>query len=204
MTKIALICFHSNLKQYPKEWIDQFRDSILNQTYKDFDIFECSYNITGDYIFAGSYHIQGQLLKNHAEAMNKLIDSCFELGYDFVFNTNIDDTYALDRIEKQLPYLLDGYDIVSSNFDLFDDKVFHTHQFHGLNLRQELLRGHNLICHPVVAYSKHFWTFNRYYPHEIPLEDMKLWQRSVRSFMFVILPDVLCHHREHAGGVGRS
>lgn len=202
--KLALICYHKNVTQYPKQWIDEFSLSILGQTYQDFDIFELNYGGGEERLFACS-EFESKELTNHAEAMNYLIDKCFELGYDYMLNTNVDDIYSLDRIEKQLPCMQQGYDIISSNFDLFDERgTFHTHEFHTLNIRKELQANHNIICHPVVAISKHFWSWNRYYPHEIPLEDMKLWQRTVASFKFIILPDVLLHHREHTNSVGHS
>ena len=34
--KIAFFCYHANAqKLYKKEWLDQYRDSVLNQTIKD-------------------------------------------------------------------------------------------------------------------------------------------------------------------------
>jgi hypothetical protein len=202
--KLAVIVFHSELTQYPKQWILDFSESILNQTYTDFDILELNYSGGEERIFASSIY-EIIKLNNHAEAMNYLIDKAFASGYDFVFNANADDVFALDRIEKQLPYLEQGYDIVSSNFSLFNDKgVFHTHRFDKLDIRRELERNHNVICHPVIAMSKHFWSYNRYKPELIPLEDMRLWQSSIRSFRFIILPDVLLYHREHEKSVGRS
>lgn len=202
--KISLIAYHKAVTQYPKQWIDEFSASILGQTYQDFDIFELNYGGGEERLFACS-NFESKELLNHAEAMNYLIDKCFELGYDYTLNSNIDDIYALDRVEKQLPYMQQGYDVISSNFDLFNEEgTYHTHQFHNLNIRKELSKNHNIICHPVVAISKHFWSFNRYFPHEIPFEDMKLWQRSIGSFKFIILPEILLHHREHAKSVGRS
>lgn len=201
--KIALIVYHKNVTQYPKQWIIEFSESILNQTYQGFDILELNYGGGEEQIFACSIY-ESIEMNNHAGAMNYLIDKAF-LTYDFVFNTNIDDIYSLDRIEKQLPYLLDGYDIVSSNFVLFDaNGDFHTHQFHTLNIKHELNKDHNILCHPVVCYSKHFWKDNRYYGHQIPIEDLCLWQRSIRSYRFIILPEVLLRHREHLNAVGRS
>lgn len=205
MTKIAILVFHKNAdKIYPKEWIDEFRDSILNQTYKDFTIYELNYGGEDYRIFDNSVFLR-EALTNHAEAMNHLIDLSFDGYCDYVLITNVDDYYALDRIEKQLPYLEQGYDIVSSNFSLFNDEgVFHTHQFDKLDIKKELEKNHNVICHPVIGMSKNFWRSNRYYPHEIPTEDLQLWKRSVNSFRFIILKDVLCFHREHSNSVGRS
>lgn len=206
MAKIALIVFHKNAdKIYPKKWIDDFRDSILNQTNQNFDILELCYSDDYFNIFDNSIFTK-TTYDNHAQAMNRLIDIAFDVySYDYAFITNVDDIYSLDRIEKQLPYLEQGYDIVSSNFSLFNDEgVFHTHEFDKLDIKKELSKNHNVICHPVVAMSKNFWRSNRYYPHELPVEDLRLWQRSINSFRFIILPDVLCFHREHPNGVGRT
>jgi hypothetical protein len=47
--KIALICFHKNIGRYPKEWIDLYKDSILNQTNMDFDILEIAESLDPDH-----------------------------------------------------------------------------------------------------------------------------------------------------------
>lgn len=205
MAKLAIIVYHKLLGQYPAEWITTFKESIENQTHWDFTIYEHNYNGGDERIFKESIYSSFEL-NNHAEAQNYLIDLAFDHGFDYVFNTNCDDFYSLDRIEKQLIYLEHGYDIVSSNFTLLDSngEAYHTHTFDKLDIKAQLAKEHNVICHPVVAYSKHFWEFNRYRPFEIPYEDMKLWQRSIGSFRFIILEDVLCFHRVHSSSVGNS
>lgn len=207
--KIGLVCYHKNAdKIYPEQWINDFRNSILFQTNKEFKIYELNYcdSMTDDYfrIFDNSEYYRG-IHSNHGSAMNEIIDIAFADGCDYVGNLNCDDVYSYDRIEKQIKFAEMSYDIISSNFSLFNDTgVFHTHNFDKLDIRKELDLNHNILCHPIIMYSKHFWKSNRYYPHEIPFEDMKLWQRSIRSFRFIILPDVLCFHREHQNSVGRS
>lgn len=202
--KIALICYHKNTGQYPKEWIDAFRESIHNQSHKDFDIFDMDYGGGKERIFQSAFHSKEFL--TFAHAMNYLIDFCFESGYDYVLNTNCDDLYNLNRIEKQYTYMQLGYDVISSNFSLIsDDKIVHTHYFDKLDVKAELYKNHNIICHPVVAISKKFWENNRYIPEEIPFEDLKLWQRSLKSgHKFIILPETLCYHRLHNNSVGHK
>lgn len=203
--KIALLVYHKNIQQYPKEWINKFRDSILNQTYKDFDIFELEYDGEKDQIFEDSYWFSDKC-KTFAEAMNLLIDFCYDRGYDYILNTNIDDFYSLDRIEKQLPYMERGYDVISSNFCLVkDDYVVHTHYFDKLDIKEELDKDHNVICHPVIAVSRNFWGGNYYIPEQIPFEDMNLWKRGIEGgYKFIILPEILCFHRLHSTSVGHK
>jgi hypothetical protein len=122
-----------------------------------------------------------------------------------VANSNVDDVYALDRLEKQLPYIEASYDIVSSNFALTrDGEIVHRHEFHTMDLPIELSNNNNLICHPTVIYSKNFWKNNRYVPECQPLEDLMLWQRTVNKYAFFIHPDILLYHRLHDNSVCQS
>jgi hypothetical protein len=140
--------------------------------------------------------------------MNFIIGKAFEDGCDFVFNTNLDDYYDSKRIEKQLEKLKEGYDIVSSDFCYIEeingeDRVtFYKNIKSNTDIKLNLDRNHNVIAHPVVAYSKRFWDNNRYLPQEIPLEDLNLWKRSFNSgFKFYIMDDVLLFYRLHGNQV---
>lgn len=203
--KVALICYHKNIhKIYPHSWINKFRNSILGQTYKEFDIHELNYGGTHERIFKGSEFVSS-FFENFVDAMSWQLDQLFESEYEYVFNSNCDDYFSLDRIEKQLVYLKNGYELVSSNFTLVEkEKEIHTHRFHHLDIKRELQKGHNIICHPSVAYSKDFWRKNRYNSKEIPAEDLRLWQRAINNSSFVILPDNLCFHRIHENSVCKS
>ncbi|HRG37133.1 MAG TPA: hypothetical protein PK289_01265 [Bacteroidia bacterium] len=201
--KVAIIVYHKNAnKIYPEHWIEQFRKSIYDQTYDKFDIMEINYGMDDFRIFTDSSFL---CLKKDSfvDVMNEMISACFKLGYKYVFNTNVDDFYSPIRVEKQLEALEAGYDLVSSNFALVDTSggIMNTHEFQNLSINAELNKDHNIICHPVVAYSKKFWANNRYVPGEVPFEDLKLWQRSIADNKFIILPDTLCYHRIHGNMV---
>jgi len=201
MAKIGVICYHKNLLQYPVKWIEDFKQSILTQTFSDFVMIEVCYGGEGR-IFDGVF-IKIDL-ETHADAMNHALNHAFyELHCDYVFNTNIDDIYEITRFETQLKFT--EYDIVSSNFSLFNDSgVFLTHRFEKVNIERELQEDHNIICHPVVMYSRKFWNGNFYDSSQIPREDLELWKRSISDYKYIILPDVLCFHREHTNSVGRQ
>ncbi len=205
--KCALLSYHKNLLElYPKSWIEQYKQSIINQTYKHFDIWEINYGGGEELIFEENSNFASMQFPTFVHVLSFALDSLFQMGYDCVANTNCDDYYSYNRLEKQIPYMEQGYDICSSNFSLIiDDKVTHTHKFHNLDIKSELRRGHNPICHPAVCYSKEFWKNNRYVPEQIPFEDMLLWQRAInRGSRFIILEDVLCYHRLHSNSVCQS
>lgn len=206
MLKIAVIVYHKNVYQiYKPEWVELFKETLLNQTNKNFKIFELNYGGGVERIFDNSFY-ESATMPNFVYAMNYLLDKCFSGGFDYVFNLNSDDFYSLNRIEKQLEYAEKGIDIISSNFSLIqDDELIHTHRFDKLDIKTELDRKNNPLCHPVIAYSKKFWQQNRYNPDEIPFEDMLLWKRAIeKGNSFIILPEVLCYHRVHDNSVCNS
>ena len=207
MIKCAVIIYHKDVQKYNPEWIKKCIDSIKNQTYKSFDVFECDYGGTFTQIYEGSSFSSTNHLKDHAEAHNFLLDKVFELGYDCAANVNVDDIYSLDRLEKQLPWIKKGYDVVSSNFHHIDERgrVLYPMTFDKLDPHKESLRGHNIIAHPVCCYSKHFWlNCARLNPLEIPKDDFNLWKRSYGHFKFKILSDFLLYYRVHKQKVSAS
>jgi len=206
--KVCIICYHKNAeKLYPETWIEQFRSSIFNQTYKDFIILEHNYGNEKVEKREDKFSVFSNSIfftwprPTFVHSMNDMLKEAFEnQGCDYVFNTNIDDFYALNRIERQLMYLSCGYDIVASNFYLIrDDKIVHSHLMNTQNIKVELERNNNPIGHPVVAYNKSFWKKGfKYIPEEIPMEDLKLWQKSYKEgATFAICPDFLLFHRVH-------
>jgi hypothetical protein len=147
-------------------------------------------------------------MSNHAEAMNFIIDKAFENGEDFIFNTNLDDYYSTDRIEKQIEILEKGFDVVSSDFCYVtetgenDSVTLHKNILQFGPITVNLNADHNVIAHPVVAMSKKFWEGNRYVPDEIPREDLLLWKRAVNNgYKFYIHPDELLFYRLHENQV---
>ncbi|MEK6884790.1 MAG: hypothetical protein AABY22_34480 [Nanoarchaeota archaeon] len=201
--KIAVIIFHKNVRNYPLEWISRCIGSIKNQTYTDFCVFELDYGGDGVQIYEGS-NFASHLLLNHVEAHNYLLDQVFALGFDYAFNINIDDFYSLDRFEKQIVYAKQGYDIISSNFYNVDNRGYITQEMimHDKNIIQEAAKGHNIIAHPAVLYSRNFWTTcSRLIQDEIPIDDFNLWKRSFEQYKFKIVPNFLLFYRIHGNKV---
>lgn len=198
--KLAVILFHKHAHRYNPKWVAKCIHSIQNQTVKGFDVFEVDYGGEFTQLYPGSNFASTNHLKDHAEAHNWLLDKVFDLGYDAAFNVNIDDFYTLDRFEKQLVWLEQGYDVVSSNFHHIDEngRVIAALSFDSKNPELEAKRGHNIIAHPVCAYSKNFWTnCTKLNPAEIPKDDFELWKRSYGKFKFKILPNFLLYYRVH-------
>jgi hypothetical protein len=213
--KLGVIFFHKNIREiYSERWIKKSVESMLNQSIGDFKIYEINYGPDNFSIAEYFGNVDNEVffvskpLKNHAEAMNFIIDKAFSDGCDYVFNTNLDDCYHEERIEKQITKLDEGYDIVTSDFCYIEEIDEEDRITHYKNIKSNtdivfnLAHGHNVIAHPVVAYSKKFWESNRYNIDEIPMEDLRLWQRAIASgSRFYIMDDVLLFYRLHSNQI---
>lgn len=202
---VALLVYHKNIhKIYPSSWTGQFVNSILSQTFQGFKVYEINYGGGQERLFSNSI-FESKELPTFVHAMNHLIDKTLLDGADVVVNNNCDDWAAINRLEVQLPYIEQGFDIVSSNFSLIqDDRLVKVHSFDKLNIKEELNKNHNIVCHPGVMYSRHFLLNNRYEPDLIPLEDLILWQKTIDNFRFKIVPENLVYHRIHQNAVCKS
>lgn len=208
--KLGVIFFHKNIaKIYKDRWIKKCVDSILNQSVKEFSIYEINYggddySVLEGFEFQNPHYFSSMELQNHAEAMNIIIDYAFGDGCDFVFNTNLDDYYRTDRIELQSSMMREGFDIVSSDFCYIEEKgeddiiTFHKKILQFGPIEKNLYENHNVIAHPAVCFSRKFWEKNRYFPSEIPMEDLLLWKRGISNgYKFYIHPDELLFYRLH-------
>jgi|LauGreDrversion4_2_1035121.scaffolds.fasta_scaffold682285_2 hypothetical protein len=196
--KSALICFHKNVARYPNNWIERYKESILNQTCTNFDIFELNYGGESQRIFNSSNFISIPL-KDHAEAHNYLLRYCFDRDYDLIFNTNVDDYYPLDRIEKQINSFDPSVSVSSGNYIGFsDDNVkYNSTFFHRLSIDEEFSKNHNIIAHPACCYSRKITEYGDFLiSSEIPADDFFLWKRLLlKGAKFKIIPDVLLYYR---------
>jgi hypothetical protein len=212
--KKGVIFFHSNIQQiYPKRWVDRCINSTIFQKERDFKIYEINYGGDDYSVFDGIAHDQegefhSKKFSNHAEAMNFIIDRAFSDGCDAVFNTNLDDFYTPDRIEKQMVEIKNGADLVSSNMCYFEERdgtdttLKYFNFFEMGSIEKSLIGGNNVIAHPVVAFSKKFWNSNRYDPSEVPLEDFLLWKRAAsRGMKISIVNDYLLNYRLHSSQI---
>jgi hypothetical protein len=214
MSKLGVIFFHKNIRSiYKERWINKCIETILNQTLNDFKIYEINYGGEDYSVFNGISHDQerefySKKFSNHAEAMNFIIDHAFSDGCDVVFNTNLDDFYTPNRIEKQMIEIKNGADLVSSNMCYFEERdgadttLKYFNFFEMGPAEKSLTEGNNVIAHPVVAFSKNFWNSNRYDPSEVPLEDFLLWKRAASNDMKIsIVNDYLLNYRLHSSQI---
>lgn len=196
--KVAIICFHKNIGRYPEEWIQKYKKSIIDQTYKEYQIFELNYGGEENRIFENSI-FSSIHMDTHSDAHNYLIDLCFKEGYDAVMNSNVDDYYP----PESLAILIMNYDpyfcLISGNYQSFTEinKNVYTTKFHYMNIEREFNRGHNIISHPCCLYTRSFLDYKESLDsREIPRDDFFMWKRMMKKgAKFKILPNILLHYR---------
>lgn len=209
--KSCVILYHKNInKIYKPEWINECITSIVNQTYKDYYVYDLNYG-NDDFnfkkYFPKKYKFFKEEFKNHVGAMNFLLDECVKKKFDAVFNINLDDYYHEDRFKIQIEKIKEGYDIVSSNFKIIrlndNSNRFETYEkmiFDKESIVDRFIIGDNIIAHPCVCYSKKFIQNNKYLD-EIPEEDFKLWKRTINDYKFYICNEFLLNYRIHSNQI---
>ena len=130
MKKIAVI-----LPVYKNDKVPYIKlsfDSILNQTYKDTDLFigvdgpvgkdleECLKKYEQDERITVEWFKENRGL---AIVLNDLLDICFKKGYEYIARMDADDISTPKRIEKQMAYLLQHpeIDVVGGAIEEIDE-----------------------------------------------------------------------------------
>lgn len=208
--KLGVLIYHKDIYQiYDKRWVDKCIDSIMEQTVNGFNVYELCYSEDRLQLFSG-FNYTHKPMPNHIHAMNYVLDQAFEDGCDIVMNVNLDDFYHASRFEKQIKAIKAGYDLVSSNFQHVEerdgaDDLGQMFDFANLSIHEEFNKGHNVLCHPSIAYSRKFWETNKYYDVDrLGDEDFQLWKKALNNGSKIhIIPEVLCYYRQSPKQTGR-
>lgn len=210
--KCAVILFHKNLKKiYKWRWIQKCIETVINQSYQNFDILEINYggddySVMSEFKHNKTIHFYTKEYTTHTEAMTFLLNEGFyKYNYDIIFNTNLDDYYSLNRFSEQLKCIEDGYILCSSFMKYIteqdnDDNITmiwdsnrygfsnDNNKYISINdIREQLNKDHNVMNHSCICFTKDFW--NSYdnnnnllrYRDDKPFEDLSLWQRAINN-----------------------
>jgi len=118
--KCAALVYHKNIFEiYQKKWITKCIDSITNQSFIEYDILELNYGGTNLSLFPvtieNKKYFWNKRFNSHHEARGFLLHKAFhEMGYDIIFNVQLDKFYHLERFQYQVEAIHRGYDIISS------------------------------------------------------------------------------------------
>jgi hypothetical protein len=219
--KVGIIIYHKNLMSFitPEHLIDCIK-SIRDQTYDDFDIIELNYgekdtsylDIFSNFFPSNKKIFMKEKMNNHVEAMNYLLNKTFnELCYDVIFNINLDDVYELNRFEVQLKKVKEGYDVIGSSYNIFqeiDGKVtkreylkirhFDDEDDEETYYKMSVEKNRIILNLSSCCFTKKAWKCIKKIQEIIPLEGLLL-SRSIfeHNLKLHITPEVLLNYRIH-------
>jgi len=189
-----------NCSQYICEAID----SILNQTFADFEFLIIDDASTDDTILK---------IKSYDDRRIQLIEKPENTGYTNSLNYGLsiakgkyiarmdgDDVSLPERFEKQYRFLEEDNDVVlcGTNFQIIDtDRIIFLPETHE-QIKIGLLNG-NKIAHPSVMMRSDFLRANslKYDVTKEPAEDYDMWVRILKFGKVHNLQEVYLHYRVH-------
>ena len=178
------------------EYISQAIQSVLNQTYKDFELL-----IIDD----GSTDHTEQVVKKFIDERIRFINSnhigrssALNLGlkearYDLISFCDADDIIHPQKIERQLNLYKNENDLIFTDSAFFEDKkiLYALRLQNDLNIikRKVALHGHLGLS---VLFNRKFILGNGGFNTELPaFEDYDFWLRILNKSNIIIVPEVL-------------
>lgn len=198
MPKISVIMPVYNAKT---EWLKEAIESVLNQTYQDFEfiIVDDGSDVPIDEIVSSYDDNRLTLLreKENRGVANALNDGLKVAKGEFVARMDADDISYPERFEKQITYLEanPNISVVGTCYETFPKKsvVKNVLAPKYLDLLEKCC-----IAHPSVMFrKKDFDKFGLKYNPSYKCEDYELWSRAIRVLEFANIQEVLLKYRLH-------
>lgn len=210
MHKIVVIM--SLYKNDVKEYVKLSVESILGQTYKDFDFYIQYDGPVRDDVdkYLSSIKDERVILRKRAEnkglahSLNELLAVVKPLGYEFIARMDADDISVNDRFKKQLEYLSlqPNVDVVGGAINEIDENGNNRGKITKYPCSPEECRAffakRNPVAHPTVVFRRSFFEkASWHYPTDfIRNEDTRLWHEGYKHGCVIAnIPDVVLNFR---------
>lgn len=205
MTKISVIMGMYNTKN--KDYLKQSLDSILNQTYTDFELIICDDGSTNDCIKWAKQIVKKDkrvvFIKNDRNrGLAFALNHCLKVAKgEYIARMDDDDISHLDRFEKQIKYLEEhNVDLVSNNINLFDEKgIYNTLKYPEHITKKDFLFS-NPIVHPSVMAKKEAFDIVEGYrdiKKTVRVEDYDMFMRMFeKGIKMDTIQEVLLDYRD--------
>lgn len=188
--------------------ISQAIESILNQTFKNFEFIIINDGSTDNTVnIINSYHDNRILLIDNKQNMGlvTVLNQGLKLARgEYIARMDADDISLPDRFMKQIKYM-DRHPkvgILGSWFNIFGEKINRVEKKLRLPKLADMIKT-SPVGHPTVMLRKKF--FDKYHLQYDPVyshaEDYELWIRAIKYMKIANLPEVLLNYRWTEGNV---
>ena len=206
----ALAVIMSIFRNDVVDYVSQALDSVLDQTYKDFDFFiQCDGPLNPD-VETYLTDLKDERVRVYkrsenlglAKSLNDLLEIVLPQGYEFIARMDADDVNELNRFERQLEYLRNhpeieclgswAIEITGSGEEFFRKKMPETH-----DECRRLFKKRDCVIHPTVMFRHSFFDKAGVYSLETYYaEDTMLWASGfVSNCRFGNIPEYLYRFR---------
>lgn len=191
------------------KFLDASIKSVLAQTYQNWELIlindgssDSSVEIAKKYISMDSRIrlIDDGLNKKLPSRLNQII---VEAKYDFIARMDADDLIAIDRLEKQINFLLENptYDLVTTGIYSIDEKNHITGKRILKNYQMsptEMINGATNLIHASLLAKKSWCIRNKYREDNLLAEDFELWlSANIKNDLnYYVIEEPLYFYRE--------
>ena len=203
MPKISVVMPVYNTKE---EWLREAIESILNQSYKDFEfiIIDDGSDKSIEPIVNSYNDDRIVFIRQNNQGIARSLNSGFKIAKgEYIARMDSDDISIPERFEKQVTFLDNNPQItvLGSWFETFPQKGIYKHPKTPKYL--DFLK-YCCIAHPSVMLRRSiFEKFNLTYNPNYKCEDYELWSRAVRILDFYNLQEVLLKYRVHSSNASK-
>lgn len=209
MNKVSVIMSVYNTKDY--NMLKQAIDSILDQTYKNFEFIICddgSDDSTYNYLLEFAKKDKRIIIIQNRDnlTLGPALNHCIAVArYPYIARMDADDISLPDRLELELDYLEKHRDValVGSNIKIMNERseIFSINKFPSNLTKEDFIKGCQ-ICHPSIMIRKSVLERLRGYSKKkehIRVEDYELFLRMItQDYKMVNLDDELFIHRHNS------
>ena len=206
MSKIPRISAIMAVYNTKEEWLKESIESILNQTYSDFEfiiINDGSTNNVENVIL--SYKDERiKYIKQENQGLAKSLNNGLDIAKgEYIARMDSDDISLPERFEKQVKFLDENLDIsiVGTSHEYFPNGKIAKMLKYPKYI--DFLKG-NSIGHPTVMFRRaDFEKYDLKYNPEYLCEDYELWSRAIKYLKFANIQEILLKYRWHENNLSK-
>lgn len=203
----------------PLEWIKESIDSILNQTFRDFEFIIVDDNPEDDKLLGTLKEYERKdnrihvLINEFNFGLTKSLNLALRSAQgEFIARMDADDVSCLDRFQIQYSYMIlhPEVDVCGAFYETIGDVSFLSSKIgkmptHDADIK-DLMLFNNPMVHPVSFYKNSIKGKKVHYNNEIlKAQDYQLWfELSLRGAVFVNIDKVLIKYRKSCNQISKN